>query len=374
MIFLQVLSLPQRTSLRSTWRWWTRLTKRRMTWRQSSPRERSWRACQRPRWAAQIETRWKRWNNMLTKGLPWGETEGDEGAVGKHNDHRKEKARRSEGETIQFQACTDILSCRTTQETGIHLQKSARPFRLKWQRPRSRLTMWRRWKTCSFALLLFFQRNFIQLYAMSQAKDDHKERVDRATEIKNQINKTFAAVLDANAVLQVSRQTPLRVILTKWAGSCRRRHQVPIEPGGWGPEGSNQGKNRNCVNLRSLEMVIRVEGAYLCRRGPMRPTWNNLKMLVFGEGWFQLVGLWLVEDGHHVVSIPRWQHNYEPIFFGKFAVRADSTFYATLIWCLHFCQKLCMAAFRNNCCRHCNMSSPINNFELMEDLLGFNIV
>merc|ERR1712032_1783505 len=30
-----------------------------------------------------------------------------------------------------------------------------------------------------------------------------KERVDRATEIKNQINKTFAAVLDANAVLQV---------------------------------------------------------------------------------------------------------------------------------------------------------------------------
>ena len=50
---------------------------------------------------------------------------------------------------------------------------------------------------------------------MSQAKDDHKERVDRATEIKNQINKTFAAVLDANAVLQVSRQTPLRAILTK---------------------------------------------------------------------------------------------------------------------------------------------------------------
>jgi len=42
-----------------------------------------------------------------------------------------------------------------------------------------------------------------KLYAMSQAKDDHKERVDRATEIKNQINKTFAAVLDANAVLQV---------------------------------------------------------------------------------------------------------------------------------------------------------------------------
>ena len=63
--------------------------------------------------------------------------------------------------------------------------------------------------------MLFFHRNFIQLYAMSQAKDDHKERVDRATEIKNQINKTFAAVLDANAVLQVSRQTPLRVILTK---------------------------------------------------------------------------------------------------------------------------------------------------------------
>jgi len=42
-----------------------------------------------------------------------------------------------------------------------------------------------------------------KLYAITQAKDDHKERVDRATEIKNQINKTFAAVLDANAVLQV---------------------------------------------------------------------------------------------------------------------------------------------------------------------------
>ena len=50
----------------------------------------------------------------------------------------------------------------------------------------------------------FFQTTFfLQLYAINQAKDDHKERVDRATEIKNQINKTFAAVLDANAVLQV---------------------------------------------------------------------------------------------------------------------------------------------------------------------------
>merc|ERR1719494_1532165 len=33
-----------------------------------------------------------------------------------------------------------------------------------------------------------------KLYAITQAKDDHKERVDRATEIKNQINKTFAAL------------------------------------------------------------------------------------------------------------------------------------------------------------------------------------
>ena len=53
-------------------------------------------------------------------------------------------------------------------------------------------------------VLRFFQKSFfLQLYAINQAKDDHKERVDRATEIKNQINKTFAAVLDANAVLQV---------------------------------------------------------------------------------------------------------------------------------------------------------------------------
>ena len=95
---------------------------------------------------------------------------------------------------------------------------------------------------------------FLQLYAINQAKDDHKERVDRATEIKNQINKTFAAVLDANAVLQVSKHNPLEKCNTFfwWAGSCRRWHQVPVEPGGRGPEGSNQGIALNLeVNLMS---------------------------------------------------------------------------------------------------------------------------
>ena len=57
-ILLQVPSLPRRTSLRSTWRWWTRLTKRRTTWRPSLPRERSLRACQRPRWVSKTQTTW----------------------------------------------------------------------------------------------------------------------------------------------------------------------------------------------------------------------------------------------------------------------------------------------------------------------------
>ena len=35
--------------------------------------------------------------------------------------------------------------------------------------------------------------------------------IDRATEIKNQINKTFAAVLDANAVLQVPQPPIIEV-------------------------------------------------------------------------------------------------------------------------------------------------------------------
>jgi hypothetical protein len=38
---------------------------------------------------------------------------------------------------------------------------------------------------------------------MVKAKDDHKERVGRATEIKNSITKTFTAVCDSNGVLQV---------------------------------------------------------------------------------------------------------------------------------------------------------------------------
>jgi len=42
-----------------------------------------------------------------------------------------------------------------------------------------------------------------KLYAIPQAKDDFKERTDKAVIVKNDIEKTFAAVVEANAVLQV---------------------------------------------------------------------------------------------------------------------------------------------------------------------------
>lgn len=49
-----------------------------------------------------------------------------------------------------------------------------------------------------------------QLYDIAKAKDDHKERVANAENIKNSINKTFNAVCDANAVLQVVQRVRLR--------------------------------------------------------------------------------------------------------------------------------------------------------------------
>ena len=43
----------------------------------------------------------------------------------------------------------------------------------------------------------------LQLYDMAKAKEDHTERVNKATAIKADIAKTLDAVLDANNVLQV---------------------------------------------------------------------------------------------------------------------------------------------------------------------------
>lgn len=54
-----------------------------------------------------------------------------------------------------------------------------------------------------------------KLYDMVKAKDDHKERVDRATDIKNSINKTFTAVCDANGVLQLLADDDVKVQLTQ---------------------------------------------------------------------------------------------------------------------------------------------------------------
>ena len=38
--------------------------------------------------------------HLKTQGIPWRETQRDEETLGKHNDHCKEKARRSEGECL----------------------------------------------------------------------------------------------------------------------------------------------------------------------------------------------------------------------------------------------------------------------------------
>jgi len=54
-----------------------------------------------------------------------------------------------------------------------------------------------------------------KLYDIAKAKDDHKERVANAENIKNSINKTFNAVCDANAVLQVLADDDVKVQLTQ---------------------------------------------------------------------------------------------------------------------------------------------------------------
>ena len=62
--------------------------------------------------------------------------------------------------------------------------------------------MWKRWQ---LGLYKFSDFHFLfQLYDIPRAKDDFKERTDKAIAIKGNIEKTFKDVCDANDVLQVN--------------------------------------------------------------------------------------------------------------------------------------------------------------------------
>jgi len=65
-----------------------------------------------------------------------------------------------------------------------------------------------------------------KLYDIAKAKDDHKERVDRGTSIKNDITKSFAAVCDANAVLQVLADDDVKAQLTREVDELKEATQV----------------------------------------------------------------------------------------------------------------------------------------------------
>jgi len=54
-----------------------------------------------------------------------------------------------------------------------------------------------------------------KLYDIGKAKDDHKERVDRASVSRNEITKCFAAVCDANSVLQILADDGVKAQLTQ---------------------------------------------------------------------------------------------------------------------------------------------------------------
>merc|ERR1719431_2106761 len=54
-----------------------------------------------------------------------------------------------------------------------------------------------------------------KLYDMARAKEDFKERMDRAIASKNEIEKTFASVVEANNVLQVLADDDVKAQLTQ---------------------------------------------------------------------------------------------------------------------------------------------------------------
>merc|ERR1711892_803331 len=65
-----------------------------------------------------------------------------------------------------------------------------------------------------------------KLYDMPRAKDDFKERTDKATMIKADIDKTFAAVLEANSVLQVLADDDVKVQLNQEVDDLKTATEV----------------------------------------------------------------------------------------------------------------------------------------------------
>ena len=97
----------------------------------------------------------------------------------------------------------NFLPVRTMLAAGMPLLRSALSSRLKSQTVRSKLTMLRRWRQHSCQYLYLIPVSFAQLYDIAKAKEDHTERVNKASSIKADIAKTLDGVLDANNVLQV---------------------------------------------------------------------------------------------------------------------------------------------------------------------------
>jgi len=65
-----------------------------------------------------------------------------------------------------------------------------------------------------------------KLYDIAKAKEDHKERLERAAIIKNDITKCFNAVCDANAVLQVLADDDVKAQLTQEVGELKESTEV----------------------------------------------------------------------------------------------------------------------------------------------------
>jgi len=65
-----------------------------------------------------------------------------------------------------------------------------------------------------------------KLYAIPQAKDDFKERTDKAIIVKGDIEKTFAAVVDANAVLQVLADDDVKAQLNQEVADLKTAAEV----------------------------------------------------------------------------------------------------------------------------------------------------
>jgi len=65
-----------------------------------------------------------------------------------------------------------------------------------------------------------------KLYDIAKAKEDHKERLERAATIKADINKTFNGVCDANAVLQILADDDVKVQLTEEVAQLKESTEV----------------------------------------------------------------------------------------------------------------------------------------------------